>query len=982
MDRRLRAARRDVDDLARLARSNLASSGGTVVGEEALAGETVLGDASPRAQRGGFDFDDDFDDDDDEDLRAGTDAGLALFGTSSDYLKSVEDEFRKRLDRIEEEVEAARSGLAAGLSAGDDGEPGADEGDDGIDDGKEGIDFRNDDVVDEDALLRRITLLRRCADVRSSLDEAEDLSSRSPRPSDRRGFDFPRAVGSAEFQSPSSISCGPGDFAKFAFDSPSSSGGDDDDGSSPPVVRAAVAATKARKILDEASDDAAAAGPGDAAGDDVLAVLDELRRRALRKSAELRRRAASTIEGCVVVEGGGLTVRGARSAPSRGGAGGGEAAFRAAESPIATSSPGSDGGGASAAAGSPLADAYAVLDALSIERSPGCGETAEGRVRRTADDLVERALRPGLKELEAAGGRYEFREEVVKGGRGERAKGPAARLGWTLVRGEGAGGGVATFEASLGFVERVLSFFCDQALVGRKDLAGALGRRLFGGGDGRGRGGFGGRFGVGGEDVGAGGLATLLAESLRENCVPSADDGSDPWRALREAEARAIPTAEAFEEEMVRLGLTGAAEGAEEAAVAVPSSSLSDQARALRSAYVEGRRARILARCRSILLDTDPHDTVRVGTCVPEPADPSEAPWPTSSVEDAFALHRCSASKTARKVMELCRTTLDEAVAGRAGGAEGGEGSDEGGGGSDPAAPLRTALYRASREVLDLFRAVVPASRATEVATLPRAAAVLHNDACYLAKECLLLGVEYKSKFRELRPSSEESGSLGEACSFVDMVPPFRELATKSMGSMIEMQKGQLRELVAPRLSDFRRALASNESVAKWDDADTALCATLHHLPHLSQTWRRVLSCRVYHLSMGNLVDTIFVLFLDPVLAAATRYSRLRTSPSPRPGLSTRCSQTQRGDWPRRSLRTATRGRTTTRLGLAKRYSVDFDQTRAVGGFMRMRLDEVERGLEEGAFGSATARELLHLIVAAFDDSEKRRSLLNALVSK
>jgi hypothetical protein len=29
----------------------------------------------------------------------------------------------------------------------------------------------------------------------------------------------------------------------------------------------------------------------------------------------------------------------------------------------------------------------------------------------------------------------------------------------------------------------------------------------------------------------------------------------------------------------------------------------------------------------------------------------------------------------------------------------------------------------------------------------------------------------------------------------MDMVPPFRELATKSMGSMIEVQKGQLFEL-------------------------------------------------------------------------------------------------------------------------------------------------------------------------------------------
>jgi hypothetical protein len=53
-------------------------------------------------------------------------------------------------------------------------------------------------------------------------------------------------------------------------------------------------------------------------------------------------------------------------------------------------------------------------------------------------------------------------------------------------------------------------------------------------------------------------------------------------------------------------------------------------------------------------------------------------------------------------------------------------------------------------------------------------------------------------KFRRLKLESMQKSKtrlLGEICSFMDMVPPFRELATKSMGSMIEMQKGQIFEL-------------------------------------------------------------------------------------------------------------------------------------------------------------------------------------------
>ena len=62
-------------------------------------------------------------------------------------------------------------------------------------------------------------------------------------------------------------------------------------------------------------------------------------------------------------------------------------------------------------------------------------------------------------------------------------------------------------------------------------------------------------------------------------------------------------------------------------------------------------------------------------------------------------------------------------------------------------------------------------------------------------------GAEYKGKFRSLATdgggASDDSKTklLGEICTFVDMVPPFRDLATKSMGNMIELQKGQLYEL-------------------------------------------------------------------------------------------------------------------------------------------------------------------------------------------
>jgi centromere/kinetochore protein ZW10 len=154
---------------------------------------------------------------------------------------------------------------------------------------------------------------------------------------------------------------------------------------------------------------------------------------------------------------------------------------------------------------------------------------------------------------------------------------------------------------------------------------------------------------------------------------------------------------------------------------------LSELAASLRQAYVEGQRSQVLIRGRSILLDTDYHNTVQVGTFVPEPSDPGTL----ASLDDdplmTFALHRCSISTTAHRIMELCRETLDDSTNSNVA-------SDV----VDDALPPN--LYRASRELLDLFRAIVPTMLGWEISNIPRVAAVLHNDCVYFAHECSLLG--------------------------------------------------------------------------------------------------------------------------------------------------------------------------------------------------------------------------------------------------
>ena len=142
-------------------------------------------------------------------------------------------------------------------------------------------------------------------------------------------------------------------------------------------------------------------------------------------------------------------------------------------------------------------------------------------------------------------------------------------------------------------------------------------------------------------------------------------------------------------------------------------------------------------------------------------------------------------------------------------------------------------------------------------------------------------------------------------------------------------------------------------------------------------------------MSMGNLIDMVFTLFLDPVLKAeaitdsASRFVHSlfldATGGASEmfligPTMTTTAQGMLANGSPADAMQQQRQ--------IAKKYSSLFDKCQAVGQFMCMNLDEIQRGLEDGVFRSVTARELSHLISAAFDDSQKRRALLNDLANR
>mmetsp|Transcript_30414 Transcript_30414/g.58084 ORF Transcript_30414/g.58084 Transcript_30414/m.58084 type:complete len:1179 (-) Transcript_30414:121-3657(-) len=601
---------------------------------------------------------------------------------------------------------------------------------------------------------------------------------------------------------------------------------------------------------------------------------------------------------------------------------------------------------------------------------------------------------------------------------------------------------IGTFLSMLNFLSNIFNFIHHHVLLRRSDLATILGKHL--------NGSFpvkasmsAGSAVIGGVLIGTAAqgmeegeerpLMTELLKQMRKLCVP-VDSSPSIWKMMFDIQNVLIYEVEAFESRLVEMGFMDEKNSSDNgfgddprddippkqlsspmglnvlvdenvlspihtnatasfAATPTPPtfnaenktnsirSPLSELAHSLLQSYMEKQRSSILNNGRSILLSTDYHNSVQVGTPVPDPAELGSLESIDEDPLLAFDLHQCSVSTTAQQILQLCRSTLDKATDNEA---------------AEMLDDLRPMLYRASRELLDLFRAIIPTMYASEVASIPRMAAILHNDCVYLAHEVSLLGVEYKEKFRSLVPSSarelvpgKESGNelnkiqlLSDICTFVDMVPAFRDLATKTMGYMIELQKSQLYELVKPRLENFVPALSSNESVTEWDDAETALRAALYHLKHLSQSWSQVLSREVYHLSMGNLVDTVFTMFLGPVLKASEI-----TDPASR-FVHSLYLDAGRGAanlfflGPMSTDSTSVLPMPEEKSSTVSKYAVMFNKMQAVGRFMVMRLDDIQRALGEGVFQSVTARELAHLISACFDESEKRSSLLNALASK
>jgi len=960
MEQQLQRLGRNINDATREAYDAMIASSGTIVGDIFADKENARNNKN-----------------DDEGLtedvlsnRAGMEMGLALFGTTDTYKMQMDEEFRGKLSAVEKELDDIRDGLLS-LREGNNNGHDTTGNESDLDSGNNTHNLTDDDdelvTIDKiPHLQRHVQFLQHCAQAKTLLDDVEKLSFSN--------FATSSVVGGTSSESNDRVNNSSvfllSPSAQFSFQPAS----DVLKNGISPMVQAAHLIKEVDSILASATQTLKDEHVGSSRLTQLRAKIffNELQTEACRFRSELKHRAITLIERCIVVEEGKIVVRGSGTAKKA-------VKFNVDSSVDA----------AGAVSSSPLSDAFEVLDSFSDPRFASFGETLDITMKKVAQKLTgalkarmatfESALASGevamftmreesvSKTRRSAGDKYDltnvggnsiqllcasttvkYAEQVGNDARDSSTSAVSAEINEELLQ-SAPSAAIATFISLLNYMTHLLMFVHDHALLGRPELSKILGKHIF-------------RpappdFALSVADEGM--FMTDLSAAMRRWCIPESNS-SRVWKMVQSVEHRLVTEVGVFEDAMVKLNFMNGSHVVH-GTDATTISSLSKLAKSLCQTYVETQRCQIINTGRNILLNTDYHNTSRVGHNAKDPAEPGSLDSLNDDPQSAFLFNECSVSLVAQEILSLCRKTLDDA-------------SDH-----DAATTidnLPPSLYRASREVLDLFRAIIPTRFGKEIASIPRFAAVLHNDCVYLAHEASFLGAEYKEKFSKLASSVDESSKmkmLSEICTFVDLVPPFRDLASKSMGSMIEMQKVQLCELISPRLTtSFTKALGSNESVSEWDDAETALKAAIHHLRHLSQAWKKVLSRNVYHIAMGNLVDTVFVLFLEPVMKAfeisdpASRFVHYLFLEAVKSSAELfRIDDSSEGA---EGL-----------FKVAATHAVEFEKIKAVGQFMLMRLDDIQRSLEEGKFSCIKAKELSHLVAAAFDESEKRRSLLNSL---
>lgn len=265
--------------------------------------------------------------------------------------------------------------------------------------------------------------------------------------------------------------------------------------------------------------------------------------------------------------------------------------------------------------------------------------------------------------------------------------------------------------------------------------------------------------------------------------------------------------------------------------------------------YEEEKRKDLLAKARSILKKTI-FNTEIVTTSKnlgplssPQGSSDSSAPQEEEKVrliapEDQLKdigvdFPACAVSKSVVEFVKLLDQTLQDCYA-------------------KETAAEKLDVFRTARDMVDLYRSVVPTQHKADVDTIPMAAAVYYNNAMYLTHYLIVTSVQVQ---RHLKPNHEYA-------SFVDLVPLVRKMGEDAF--QLEMKKQ--RESILGSLMAFGDFTGLSDE-DKRDEVYRGVRQGLFQLTQLSRVYKEALPVYVHKDAVGNLLNVLVSFVVKGIIA-------------------------------------------------------------------------------------------------------------------
>ncbi|XP_028399895.1 centromere/kinetochore protein zw10 homolog [Dendronephthya gigantea] len=163
--------------------------------------------------------------------------------------------------------------------------------------------------------------------------------------------------------------------------------------------------------------------------------------------------------------------------------------------------------------------------------------------------------------------------------------------------------------------------------------------------------------------------------------------------------------------------------------------------------------------------------------------------------------------------------------------------------------PGDVRLFYTARNMIELYRVVVPTYYEEDLRELPQMSALHYNNCMFLTHHLLTLGHQFRSKL----PEPLNRG----AATFVDMVSPMRNLGEKCFEDQLRKQSHILLDLLdsGGGLLDLKVTLM-----------EKSIRQVCYQVLKLSRVWKDILPENIYKSALGTLLNISLNRFLEDIL--------------------------------------------------------------------------------------------------------------------